>query len=113
MLFCHVFWVCLVQRNIITDGLGAGIYDSDQECGGCPSVVLISEVVSMAVVKIGDSVLVRLAYETVSMVLAKKSAIPTFIWVSVVFLRGTNEDWDCCCRQAGDAVALAVFTSGA
>lgn len=67
----------------------------------------------MAVVKIGDSVLVRLAYETVSMVLAKKSAIPSFVWVSVVFLRGTNEDWDCCCRQAGDGVAVALPAGGA
>jgi len=55
--------------------------------------VLVSEVVSMAVVKIGDDVPVRLAHERVSMVLAKNSAIPSFVWVSVVFLRGTKEDW--------------------
>lgn len=77
--------MCLLQRNIITNWLGTGVYDSDGECGGCPCIMLVSEVVSMAVVKIGDSVLVRLAYETVSMVLAKKSVIPSFIWVSVVF----------------------------
>lgn len=93
MLFCQVCWVCLLQRNIITDWLGISVYDSDQECGGSPSIVLVSEMVSMAVVKIRASVLVRLAYETVSMVLAKKTAIPSFIWVPVVFLRGTNEVW--------------------
>lgn len=85
--------MCLFQTNIITDWLGTGIYDGDQEHGACPSIVLISKVVSMAVVKIGDSVLVRLAYETVSMVLAKKSRF-LVLFVSVVFLRGSNEDWD-------------------
>lgn len=62
--------MCLLQRNIITDWLGIGVYDSDQECRGSPSLVLVSEMVSMAVGKIRECVLVRLAYETVSMVLA-------------------------------------------
>lgn len=82
-----------MHRNIITDWLGTDIYDSDQDCGGCPSVVSVSEVVSMAVVKIGDSVLVRLANQAVSKRWLK-SIIPSFIWVSVVVLRGANEDWD-------------------
>lgn len=63
MLFCHAPWVSFLQRNIITDCLGTDIYDSDQDCGGCPSVVSVSGVVSMAVVKIGGSVLVRLAHQ--------------------------------------------------
>lgn len=44
----------------------------------------------MAVVKIGDSALVRLAQQTVSVVLAKKSRIPSFICVSVLFLSSSN-----------------------
>lgn len=59
------------------------IHGSDQECAGCLSILLISEVVSMALVKTGDSVLMRLAHQRVSMVLAEKSRIPSFICASV------------------------------
>lgn len=69
--FCHVCCVCFLQRSTIT-GAGDRIHGSGQEREGCLSILLISEVVSMAIVKIGDSVLVRLAHQTVSEVLAKK-----------------------------------------
>lgn len=66
--FCHVCCVCFLHRSNIT---GDRIHDSDQECEGCLSILQISEVVSMAVVKIGDSVLVRLAHQRVSVMLAE------------------------------------------
>lgn len=87
--FCHVCCVCFLQRSTIT-GAGNRIHGSDQECEGCLSVLLISEVVSMAVVKIRDSVLVKLAHQTVSVALAKKSRIPSFICVSVLFLSSSD-----------------------
>lgn len=87
--FCHVCCVSFSQRSTIT-GAGDRIHVSDQECEGCLSILLISEVVSMAVVKTGDSALVRLAHQTVSVVLAKKSRIPSFICASVQFLSSSN-----------------------
>lgn len=82
--------MCFSERNTVS-GAGDSIHGSNQECEGCLSILLVSEVVSMAVVRIGDSVMVRLAHQIVSMMLAKKSRIPSFIWVSVLLMSGSKE----------------------
>ena len=78
-----------MQSNILTDWLQTDISDAGQHLGMLPSSWYL---VSMAVVKIGDSVLARLAYEPVSMGLAKKSRVVCSVWVLVVVFRGANAD---------------------
>lgn len=96
-----------MQSIILTDRLQADFSDAGgQHVGMLPSSWYL---VSMAVVKIGDSVLVRLAYEPVSMVLAKKSRVLCSVWVLVVFLRGTNADSDAAGRQVSGFLQLCAW----
>lgn len=100
-----------MQSSILTDWLQADISDAGQHMGMLPSSWYL---VSMAVVKIGDSILVRLPYEPVSMVLAKKSRVLCCVWALVVFLRGSNVDSDAAGRQVrGSCSSLRGWACGA